>query len=316
MKSKTSYAVLGALQIVLVLALWAANSGKQQSKVLKLDLAARTVFSILETDVVKLPLAAQHVNSFDVSVDSSAAAKNRRVYVVLAQKAETWQPTGVRTRRPDGKSPFVLARVADVSTLHRVKVSYDQNGESRNGTWITALSVGFKPGDLVLVTAEDGKVVYVTPYKSYKNKVYGKIVAVRRSKATPYAYELTLRFPTGDGTATGTYVWNFYKPEEVPAVGSVVNLSFVPKNGGYKVTYVDFNPFWEGRVEAVETGIALKLDYGVEEMRPSSAAIAQLSELAEISGRVPLELKAQVARNGQLRPVSLFVGQREIALTK
>ncbi len=316
MKSKISYAVLGALQIVLVLALWATNSGGQQSEELKLDLAAPTVFSILESNTVKLPLAAQDVTSFDVHVDSLAAVKNRRVYVVLGQKGETWQPLEVRVHRPSEEVPAVAARVSDVTTLRRVTVSYDRNGEKKEGKWVTALSVGVKPGDRVLVTEEKGKVVYVTPYKAYKNKVYGKVVAVKRSNVRPYAYELTLRFPAGNRSATGSYIWNFYKPADVPQVGSVLNLSFVPEDGGYKVTYVDFNPFWEGKVEAVETGLALKLDYGVDAVRPSSSAISKLSELAEISGRVPLSLKARVARSGQLRPVSLLVGPEEIPLTK
>ncbi len=316
MKSKISYAVLGALQIVLVLALWATNSGGEQSEELKLDLAAPTVFSILETNIVKLPLAAQDVTSFDVQIDSFAAVKNRRVYVILGQKGQGWRPLEVRTRRPGGQVPAVAARVSDVSTLRRVTVSYDENGESKQGKWTTALSVNFKPGDRVLVTEEKGKVVYVTPYKAYKNKVYGKIAAVKSSKMRPYAYELTLRFPVNGQLRTGSYIWNFYKPEDVPPIGSVVNLSFVPTKNGYKVTYVDFNPFWEGKVEAVEAGVALKLDYGVDAVRPSSAAISKLGELAEISGRVPLALKARVARSGRLRPISLLVGPTEIPLSK
>lgn len=314
MKTRAGLIGVGALQVLILIVTFGLGSGHGAREVVDLPLAANTVFSILEADKLHFPLSWSRVTSFDVGVSDELLRTGAAGYLWLKHTDSRWEPAELRPSRPGEGQPCLVARVKAVTPVKRYTVRYQARGEVRTGTFVGNVRGNPKQGQQVLVTAEGGRVVGITLHKEFANKVYGKIVNVRKSNAGRYAYELTIRFPAGGRTAQATYTWNFYDPEQLPKPGQIVNLSFVQGRNGYRITYVDFNPFWPGEVLSVEEGYIVDLDFGLESIRLKAEALSQAKKIAETRGRLPLILRAELTATGNIHPLALLAGEEEIAL--
>jgi len=316
MKNRTGLIVLVILQVAALLVTWAVGSGHGARQTIDVPLAASTLYSLLETDRLHMPLAWSHLTSFDVEVDESVLRRGSVAYLWLEKENSRWQPVRLRRTRPGEGQPFVVARVKRFEPLQRYTVQYERAGQIVEGSYVGRVRGNPAAGSEVLVTVEDGRVVFITEKKTFTNKVYGRVLSVRRSPAGKYAYELKLSFPAGNREVTGTYTWNFYDRKSLPEPGQVVNLSWVRKGGRYKITYVDLNPYWPGRVTAVEEGWRVDLDLGLRDLTLEPGTIASLREIADTQGRLSLTLRAELTPGGQMRPLALLAGEQEIRLAE
>jgi hypothetical protein len=316
MKKRTALGIGIGLQWLALIVIWAVGSGSSSKQTVVVPLSANTVNSILEADRLHLPLAWSRLSSFDVRVEGSALRKGARAYLWLEKQGERWVPTALSASRPKGPNPVLLGTVTNFEPIQRFTVTYERQGQTLIGTYVGPYNGKAEPGTAVWVSCQGGRIVFLTPMPKFENKVYGTVVSVRKSAASRYAYDVDVRFPLGGKEEVGRYSWNFYDLRELPQPGQPVNLSYVAEGQGYRITYVDFAPSWPGKIDQVEKGWSVQLNFGLEDVVLGPAAVESLRRTAATEGELPIFLRSEVKRSGHLKPIGLLAGETEVLLSR